>query len=129
MEVRRCHHRERLTQYPAVQGHIKARLKLMSKVMKGIIDLKAEVREQRKDIRHLHHIVMKSRIGITVTENNENEEEEILTDFIPCFTYRDLQDLDQKLGNNSFFENAVSTQTEQHSILKFEANLIPCKSN
>ena len=87
----------------------------MANILKNQIELKAETRELRKEVRHLHHLVTKKHKKSSSAEN-ESEEEEILSDYIPCDTYSDLQQLEEKLWDKEFFERSVSI-TVSHNLL------------
>ena len=81
----------------------------MVNVTKTLIDLKAIARENSRGIRHLHYLHGSNKRNNGQTAAcSEIEEEEVLSEYIPCDSYKDIQDLDQKLREKEFFENSVS---------------------
>ena len=74
----------------------------MTNILKNQIDIESEQRELRKEVRHIHHLVIRKPNGPSQAAN-ENDEEEMLSDYIPWDKYNDLQQLDEKLWDNDFF--------------------------
>ena len=79
--------------------------------MKQLIEVKSDLRRHGRDLRHLHFLVSKSNKEKNEAAGNceaDEDEVELLSDFIPCDTYHELQILDGKLLTSvKFFVNSV----------------------
>ena len=78
---------------------------VQTNISKQYIDLSHIVKHNAKEIRRLHFRLSTLR---KTTADEETDEGESLSEFIPCTSYRELQDLDEKLrSNRNFFEEGV----------------------
>ena len=77
--------------------------------MKHVVELKADGKTWGREIRHLHFLVKKFAPNQQeVNEIDDEVQEEVISEYIPCESYRDLQCVDKKLLENAtFFSNAV----------------------
>ena len=65
------------------------------------------IKELSSDVRHMHYLVSKStkRESSGSVSNSSNDR---ITDFIPCHTYKELQELNRRLDvDKAFMEHSV----------------------
>lgn len=82
----------------------------MKALFKEVVDLKVDNRSQRRDIRHLHCLVMKLTRNQPALETTteDGEDRDMISYYIPSDSYRNLQKLDKKLLEDcGFFEESV----------------------
>ena len=82
--------------------------RMIADVMRNVLEVKMDGKNMRKDIRHLHHLVLKGKKGDN-TEIENDVRTDMLTDYIPCASFKELQNLDDKFRvDEGFFNDAVS---------------------
>ena len=89
----------------------------MKALLKQFVDLKEDNRNQRRDLRHLQCLVMKltkaqlasgSCAACDDEEEETPEQKDSISYYIPCESYKNLQNLDRKLAEDKvFFDDAV----------------------
>ena len=81
----------------------------MKSLLKHYLDLKADNRSQKRDVRHLHCLVVKLSKNQPMGETGEESEvKDVISYYTPCDSHKNLQMLDMKLlGDTEFFDDAV----------------------
>ena len=77
-------------------------------ILRIVLEASDSVKELSSDVRHMHYLVTKSsRIETGGLAAGSNEDR--ITDFIPCHTYKELQELNRRLDvDKGFMDHSVS---------------------
>ena len=86
---------------------------MLEKLARAQVEMKSESKEMTKNVRHLHYMVNKLKDGARNEELDEESFEDVLSKYIPCETFAELQSLDGKLAEENFFSHAVSNHVFQ----------------
>ena len=77
--------------------------------MRTVIETLDEVKELSSDVRHMHYLISRPlRSDGSASDAMKSSKEDRITDYIPCHTYKELQDLNRRLDLDTlFFNHAV----------------------
>ena len=79
---------------------------MVENLARGHIDMKAEINETTKNVRHLLYII--NKLCDEEDDCTEDVFNDALSKYVPCENFAELQKLDGKLANDDFLSHAVS---------------------